>query len=53
MLNIGDTVKTIAVNGEAFIGKVIGLDSYGFATVTFSGISESRIQLIHLTKENN
>lgn len=53
MLNIGDIVKTNAVNGETFIGKVIELDRYGFATVTFSGISESRIQLIHLTKENN
>jgi hypothetical protein len=52
MLNIGDIVKTNAVNGETFIGEVIGLDRYGFATVTFSGISESRIQLIHLTKEN-
>lgn len=52
MLKVGDKVKTKAMNGETFIGNIIELDKYGFATVTFSGISESRIQVINLNKEN-
>lgn len=52
MFSIGDTVTTKAINGTTFSGTVIELDRYGFAVVSF-GVSESRIQISQLTKENN
>lgn len=51
-MNIGDTVTTKAINGATFRGTVIELDRFGFAVVSF-GVSESRIQISQLTKENN
>lgn len=50
MLKIGDTVKTKALNGETFIGKVIGLDRFGFADVSFNNVSETRILISQLEK---
>jgi hypothetical protein len=47
---VGDVVKTKALNGEIFIGKVIGLDRFGFADVSFDNVSESRILVTQLKK---
>lgn len=53
MFNIGDVVSTKALNGATFSGKVIELDRFGFAVVSFDNVSETRIQLSQLTKEAN
>jgi hypothetical protein len=48
MLKIGDKVQTRAINGEMFYGQVIQLDRFGFAYVSFNGMSETRISLAQL-----
>lgn len=50
MLQIGDTVKTKAINGESFVGEIITLDRFGFACVSFDNVSESRIAISQLEK---
>lgn len=51
MFNIGDKVRTKAINDEVFIGTVMSLDKFGFASVSFNGISESRILISELEKK--
>ena len=53
MFEIGDKVKAKAVNDEAFIGTVIALDKFGFAYVSFNGISEARILISELEKKTD
>jgi hypothetical protein len=48
MIKIGDKVQTRAINGEMFFGQVIQLDRFGFAYVSFDGMSEMRISLAQL-----
>jgi hypothetical protein len=52
MFSIGDAVSTKALNGETFRGKVVELDRFGFAVVSFDNISEARIQVSCLEKES-
>jgi ribosomal protein S1 len=52
MFNIGDVVATKALNGATFSGTVVELDRFGFAVVSFGNVSESRIHISQLTKEN-
>ena len=51
MFEIGDKVRTKAINDEVFIGTVMSLDKFGFASVSFNGISESRILISELEKK--
>jgi len=48
VLNVGDRVKTKAINGEIFCGEIISLDRYDFAIVKINNISESRIAVSQL-----
>ena len=50
MIKIGDKVQTRAINGEMFFGQVIQLDRFGFAYVSFDGMSEMRISTAQLVK---
>ena len=50
MLNVGDRVRTKAINGDVFYGDIISLDRYGFAIVKINNISESRIAVSQLEK---
>jgi hypothetical protein len=50
MFKIGDIVKTNSINGETFTGKIVDLDRFGFACVSFENVSESRIAISQLEK---
>lgn len=50
MFTIGDTVTTKDINGATYSGKIIELDRFGFAVVSFYDTSESRIQITELEK---
>ena len=53
MFSIGDKVITKDINGATYSGKIVEIDRYGFAVVSYNNISETRIQITELTKENN
>jgi len=53
MFNIGDTVITKTINNEEFTAKIVELDRFGFAVVSFNNISEGRVHTSQLTKEGN
>lgn len=50
MFKIGDIVKTKSISGEMFIGKIVELDRFGFACVSFNDVSESRIAISQLER---
>lgn len=52
MFIINDIVSTKSINGEMFAGRIVELDNFGFAVVSF-GVSESRIHISQLTKGQN
>jgi hypothetical protein len=51
MFIINDVVTTKDVSGNTHRGRIVELDNFGFAVVSFYGASESRIHITQLTKE--
>jgi hypothetical protein len=51
MFIVNDIVTTKALNGATYKGRIVELDNFGFAVVSFGNISESRIHISQLTKE--
>ena len=53
MFIVNDIVTTKDINGNTHRGRILELDNFGFAVVSFYNASESRIHISQLTKENN
>jgi predicted RNA-binding protein with RPS1 domain len=52
MFIVNDIVTTKDINGATYRGRILELDAFGFAVVSFGNVSESRIHISQLTKEN-
>jgi ribosomal protein S1 len=52
MFIVNDIVTTKDISGATYRGRILELDGFGFAVVSFGNVSESRIHISQLTKEN-